>query len=62
MSTRKLYVGYDSREDIAWQVARHSLSRHMTKPVEIYPLKQVALRELGLYTRPYDKTSSTEFR
>ncbi len=61
MTTGKIYVGYDSREDIAWQVCRHSLLRHATEDLSIYPLKQAALRELGLYTRPYDKTSSTEF-
>ncbi len=56
----KVYVGYDSREDIAWQVARHSLLRHTSGDVEVYPLKQTTLRELGLYTRPADK-ASTEF-
>lgn len=56
----KIYVGYDSREDIAWQVARHSILRHTSGDVEIYPLKQTTLRELGLYTRPQDN-ASTEF-
>jgi hypothetical protein len=56
----KVYVGYDSREDIAWQVCRHSLLRHASADVEIYPLKQPTLRELGLYTRGADK-ASTEF-
>mgnify|MGYP000294848678 CR=1 FL=1 len=56
----KIYVGYDSREDIAWQVCRFSLLRHASADVEIYPLKQKPLRELGLYTRGQDK-ASTEF-
>lgn len=56
----KVYVGYDSREDIAWQVCRHSILRHARQPVEIHPLKQATLRELGLYTRGAD-TASTEF-
>jgi len=60
-TSRKMYVGYDSREDIAWQIARYSANRHMSQPIEIYPLKQHSLRELGLYSRPHDKTSSTEF-
>jgi len=60
-TTLKVYVGYDSREDIAWQVCRHSLARHASEPVQIYPLKQPNLRELGLYTRPSDVTASTEF-
>jgi lipopolysaccharide biosynthesis glycosyltransferase len=58
--TLKIYVGYDSREDIAWQVCRHSLLRHATRDLEIYPLKQAALRELGLYRRSADN-ASTEF-
>jgi hypothetical protein len=56
----KVYVGYDTREDIAWQVCRFSLLRHASARVEIYPLKQAALRELGLYTRRPDK-AATEF-
>lgn len=56
----KIYVGYDSREDIAWQVCRFSLRRHAGSEVDIHPLKQSALRELGLYTRGPDK-ASTEF-
>ena len=57
----KIFVGYDSREDIAWQVCRHSLLRHATRDIAVHPLRQPALRELGLYTRPYDAGSSTEF-
>jgi hypothetical protein len=57
----KVYVGYDSREDIAWQVCRHSLYRHADASLPVYPLRQSALRELGLYTRPLDAKASTEF-
>lgn len=57
----KVYVGYDSREDIAWQVCRNTLLRHASRDVEVHPLKQATLRELGLYTRPHDKNSTTEF-
>ena len=57
----KVYVGYDSREDIAWQVCRFSLLRHATREVSVYPLKQGLLRELGLYTRQEDRNASTEF-
>ena len=56
----KIYVGYDSREDIAWQVCRHSIRRHTSGNVEIAPLKQTTLRELNLYTRDADN-ASTEF-
>jgi lipopolysaccharide biosynthesis glycosyltransferase len=56
----KIFVGYDSREDIAWQVCRFSLRRHGGAEIDIHPLKQATLRELGLYTRGPDK-ASTEF-
>jgi lipopolysaccharide biosynthesis glycosyltransferase len=57
----KIFIGYDSREDIAWQVCRHSLLRFAEKDIAVIPLRQTVLRELGLYTRPYDAGSSTEF-
>ncbi len=57
----KVFVGYDSREDIAWQVCRHSLLRHSDQSVNVIPLRQRALRELGLYNRPIDAGASTEF-
>lgn len=61
MSMLKVYVGYDSREDIAWQVCRHSLLRHASVAVPVHPLKLTTLCELGLYTRPVDAAASTEF-
>ena len=57
----KVFVGYDSREDIAWQVCRHSIHRHSNEAVDVIPLRQDVLRELGLYTRPHDVGASTEF-
>ncbi|MGR3468582.1 MAG: hypothetical protein ACU0CI_11965 [Shimia sp.] len=57
----KVYIGYDSREDIAYQVCRHSLRRHATGAVSVHPLRQPTLRELGLYAREPDKNASTEF-
>lgn len=57
----KIFVGYDSREDIAWQVCRHSLLRHAKGDLDIVALRQSHLRELGLYTRPHDVGSSSEF-
>lgn len=56
----KVFVGYDSREDIAWKVCRHSLLRHSDN-LTVIPLRQDSLRELGLYTRPFDTQASTEF-
>lgn len=60
-ATPKIFVGYDSREDIAWQVCRHSLLRHCDAAVQVIPIRQITVRELGLYTRPVDVSSTTEF-
>jgi len=56
----KVYVGYDTREDIAYQVCEHSIKRRNGK-TEVQALKQSDLRTQGLYTREIDKLSSTEF-
>ncbi len=58
---QKVFVGYDSREDIAWEVCRHSILRHTSSELHVHPLKQPTVRELGLYDRPSDGPASTEF-
>ena len=57
-----IYVGWDSREDIAYQVCEHSIYRR-TYPqfVTVQPLKQSDLRDRKLYWREVDKLASTEF-
>lgn len=58
----KVYVGWDPREDIAWEVCRHSiLSRTDPSRVEVHPLIQSELRQQGLYSRPVDTLAATEF-
>ena len=56
----KVFVGYDPREDIAYQVCKHSIEAR-SKDAEVIPLKQSDLRNSGWYTRPVDKLASTEF-
>lgn len=58
----KVYVGWDPREDIAWEVCRHSILRR-TDPskVSVMPLVQSELRQTGLYTRAIDTRAATEF-
>lgn len=58
--TIPVYVGYDSREDIAYQVCKHSITRR-EPGATVKPLKQKDMRESGLYTREIDKLASTEF-
>lgn len=56
----KVFIGYDTREDIAYQVCKHSILRRQPA-ADIRPLKQQELRDAGWYTRPVDKLASTEF-
>lgn len=61
MSALQVYIGWDSREDIAYQAARRSILRFASKPTEVYPIKQDELRAKGIYTRDKDPLASTEF-
>ena len=56
----KVFVGWDSREDIAYQVCKHSILSKQPN-AEVIPLKQNELRDQGLYWRDVDKLASTEF-
>ena len=57
----RIYVGWDSKEEEAYEVCRQSIIDHASVPVEIIPLKQKFLRKTEVYTRPNDNLSSTEF-
>lgn len=57
----KIFIGYDPREDLAYEVCKYSILKRATIPVEIIPLKQADLRKDGLYWRERGKLESTEF-
>ena len=61
MPPLRVYIGWDSKEDIAFQVARQSLIRNSSIPLEVIPIKINELYETGLYTRKVDPLASTEF-
>jgi len=56
----KIFVGYDPREDIAYQVCKHSILSRNNNAI-VRPLVQKELRNTGWYKRPIDKLASTEF-
>ena len=56
----KVFVGYDTREDIAYQVCEHSILKHNPN-TEVVPLIQKDMRDNKLYWRGEDKLASTEF-
>lgn len=59
----RVYIGHDSREDIAYQVCKQSILDTAKYPnnIEIYPIKINEMRDRGLYWRDEDKLGSTEF-
>ena len=59
----KVFVGYDSREDIAFKTCKQSILDASKYPnsVEVIPLKIDDLRKSGIYEREEDKLGSTEF-
>lgn len=48
-------LGWDPREDAAFRVARHSLHRHATVPVRVFPVVLRQLQDAGLYSRPMER-------
>lgn len=57
----KIFIGYDPREDVAYEVCRYSILKRSSIPVEVVPIKQSDLRKSGLYWRERGKLESTEF-
>ncbi len=69
----RVFIGYDSKEPLQYQVCRDSMLQHASGPVLIEPLIEARLRGLGAYRRfyweedgqPFDgldkKPFSTEF-
>ena len=58
--SNKVFVGYDTREDIAFQVCEHSIRRY-NNSIDVVPLIQNDLRKQKMYWRELDKLASTEF-
>jgi lipopolysaccharide biosynthesis glycosyltransferase len=61
MEPLRIYVGWDSREDIAYQACRQSLKDTASVPIKVIPLKQAQLKRDELYWREKDQLASTEF-
>lgn len=58
--TSQVFVGYDTREDIAYQVCEYSIKRY-DSGIKVVPLIQQELRQKKIYWREIDKLASTEF-
>ena len=55
-----VYVGWDPREDISYQVCEHSIKRR-DPGATVIPLKQKDMRASGMYRRDIDRLATTEF-
>lgn len=55
----KIFVGWDSKEPLAFSVLAHSILSRATRPVSIVPLTRQSLKRE--YTRPRGPTEATEF-
>lgn len=59
MTDLKVFIGWDSREQAAYEVAKASVEKHSN--VEVIPLVRSELIERGIYTRGEDSLASSEF-
>lgn len=57
----QIFIGYDKREDAAYQVCQSSIRRHASGPVEISPITIEEMRRRGLFTRGFEPLASTDF-
>jgi lipopolysaccharide biosynthesis glycosyltransferase len=53
----RIFIGYDTRQDISYHVLKYSLEKHSSEELDIRPL---VLKELDFH-RDYDPLASTEF-
>lgn len=52
---KTIWIGFDQREADAFAVAKHSIDRHLIRPIPTYGLVLSDLQERGLYTRPTER-------
>ena len=57
----RIFIGWDQREPIAYEVAKFSLERRASVPVDVRPIKLQELVDRGVYTRAVDPLATTEF-
>ena len=57
----KCFIGYDSKEDIAYRVCKYSLLKRSTINLKVLSLKLDELISKKLYTRNVDPLASTQF-
>ncbi len=61
MSNLNIYIGYDSKEDIAYRVCKYSILKRSKANIKVTSLKLYELVTNKLYFRAIDPLASTEF-
>ena len=61
MKQLNIYIGYDSKEDLAYRVCKHSILKRSSIDINVYSLKLQELIARKLYFRTIDPLASTEF-
>jgi len=61
MTKLNIFIGYDSKEDIAYRVCKHSLLKRTDAEVKVFSLKLQELVARRFYSRSIDPLASTEF-
>tara|TARA_R110000823_G_scaffold267453_1_gene387414 strand:+ start:3159 stop:3821 length:663 start_codon:yes stop_codon:yes gene_type:complete len=57
----KVFVGWDSREQYAYEVCVTSLKKYSSQEIDIYPIVRDVLIDTGDYYRPQPEAGSVEF-
>lgn len=57
----RVYIGFDSREEICYDVLKYSLEKNASRPIDIFPLKLGELGQTIGFKRAHDPLQSTEF-
>jgi len=61
MNKLSFFVGYDSKEDIAYRVCKYSLLKRSSIDIKVYSLKIDELIAKKIYSRSVDPLASTQF-
>ncbi len=61
MSNLNIYIGYDSKEDIAYRVCKYSILKRSSANLKVTSLKLYELVTNKMYSRSIDPLASTEF-
>ncbi|MGI0045117.1 MAG: glycosyltransferase [Nitrososphaeraceae archaeon] len=61
MKMNRVFIGYDSKIDIAYRVLKYSIEKHAPRPVEIRPIVLAELQRNISFGREFDPLATTEF-